>query len=105
VILAFDVTNRETYNHIVDWMKECKESCPKTAVLYLVGNKKDLRSQYVLIIKIRDLGQVRTEEATEFAETHGLKYIETSAKTAENINEVFTYSYLAVCTICKRDNK
>ena len=47
----------------------------------LIGNKKDL---------IEDVGEVvKKKEAKEFAEKHGSIYIETSAKTGENVEDAF----------------
>ena len=45
----------------------------------LIGNKKDLEDQ-------RD---VTYEEASQFAEENGLIFVETSAKTGENVEECF----------------
>ena len=45
----------------------------------LIGNKSDLE----------DKRAVKSEEATQFAETEGLGFIETSAKENINIEEVF----------------
>jgi Ras-related protein Rab-2A len=45
----------------------------------LVGNKTDLATKRV----------VTTEEGAEFARTHGLNFVETSAKTGDNVEEAF----------------
>ncbi|XP_666418.1 Rab2 GTPase [Cryptosporidium hominis TU502] len=46
--------------------------------IILVGNKSDL-----------DRREVTTEEGVEFAEQNGLLFIETSAKTSNNVEEAF----------------
>lgn len=46
--------------------------------IILVGNKSDL-----------DRREVTTEEGVEFAEKNGLLFIETSAKTSNNVEEAF----------------
>lgn len=46
---------------------------------FLVGNKCDLA----------DRRKVSYEQAKEFADQYGLKYMETSAKSAENVSESF----------------
>jgi len=48
-------------------------------VLILVGNKSDLDSKR----------EISKEEAEGFAASHGLLYIETSAKTNENVDMCF----------------
>ena len=77
-ILVFDVTRRETYDNIKIWHGEIMESSP-TITLILVGNKIDLV----------DSRAVSTQEGEEIAKKLGLSYIETSAKTGENIEDAF----------------
>jgi len=77
-ILVFDVTRKETYDNIKNWHEEILNSA-KNINLLLVGNKIDLT----------DSKAVSTEEGTDLADKLGLSYIETSAKTGENINDAF----------------
>lgn len=48
-------------------------------VIVLVGNKVDLA----------DKREVSSEEGEEYATSNGLLFSETSAKTGENVNEMF----------------
>lgn len=77
-ILVYDVTRKETYDKIKDWYDEIKSNTKEISMI-LVGNKIDL---------VEDR-EVSTEEGKELAEELNLSYIETSAKTGENIEDAF----------------
>ncbi len=78
-ILVFDVTDRNSFDNIKNWYQEITESAPPDIFLILVGNKIDLKDERV----------VSSAEGKALAEEIGLSYIESSAKTGENINEAF----------------
>ncbi|MHA2474962.1 MAG: GTP-binding protein [Promethearchaeota archaeon] len=77
-ILVYDVTRRETFDNLESWYKEAKDVTPSISLI-LVGNKIDLVEDRV----------VTKEEGEEMAKNLSLSYIETSAKTGENINDAF----------------
>ncbi len=77
-ILVYDVTRNETLDSLENWFKEIK-SVSQTISMILVGNKIDLENDRV----------VSTEQGEELAKKLNLSYIETSAKTGENINDAF----------------
>ncbi len=77
-ILVYDVTNRQSYENIEKWHDEIKNVSPNISLI-LVGNKIDLK----------DEREVELQEGSNLAEKLGLTYIETSAKTGENINDAF----------------
>ncbi|XP_053166971.1 ras-related protein Rab-39A [Hemicordylus capensis] len=80
-LLVFDITNRSSFEHVCDWLDEAKiHVLPFQIVFILVGHKCDLESQR----------QVTREEAEELASACGMRYIETSAKEATNVEESFT---------------
>ncbi|MEJ2251302.1 MAG: DUF4268 domain-containing protein, partial [Candidatus Lokiarchaeota archaeon] len=78
-ILVFDVTNQKSFENIKIWHKEIKEAAPPDIFLILVGNKIDLVNRRT----------VSPEQGEKLAEELGLSYIETSAKTGENVNDAF----------------
>lgn len=78
-ILVFDLTRRDTFVNINSWYKEIIENSPKGMFLILVGNKCDLVDQRV----------VSTEEGENLAQELGLTYLETSARSGENVNDAF----------------
>ena len=77
-VLVYDVTRKETYENINNWYEEIKKVTP-TISLILVGNKIDLEDQR----------QVSKEQGEALAEKLEVSYIETSAKTGENIEDAF----------------
>eukprot|EP01118_Nematostelium_gracile_P004645 TRINITY_DN154_c0_g2_i1.p1 TRINITY_DN154_c0_g2~~TRINITY_DN154_c0_g2_i1.p1 ORF type:complete len:223 (-),score=58.33 TRINITY_DN154_c0_g2_i1:154-777(-) len=78
-LLVYDITRRETFNHLKGWLAEVREHSNKEMVIMLIGNKTDLEHKRA----------VTYEEGRLFAEDHGLIFMETSAKTAANVDEAF----------------
>ncbi|MFX1376872.1 MAG: GTP-binding protein [Promethearchaeota archaeon] len=77
-ILVYDVTRKDTFDSLEHWFNEIKEVSPKINLI-LVGNKIDLTDQRT----------ISTEDGEKLAKKLKLSYIETSAKTGENINDAF----------------
>ncbi len=90
-ILVYDVTRKKTYEKVKDWFDEIKKNT-KEISLILVGNKIDL---------VEDR-EVSPEEGRELAEELSLSYIETSAKTGENIEDAFR---MLALQLIKKDMK
>eukprot|EP01113_Clastostelium_recurvatum_P037581 TRINITY_DN550_c0_g1_i1.p1 TRINITY_DN550_c0_g1~~TRINITY_DN550_c0_g1_i1.p1 ORF type:complete len:214 (+),score=47.30 TRINITY_DN550_c0_g1_i1:131-772(+) len=78
-LLVYDITRRITYNHLTSWLTDARNLTNPNTVIMLIGNKKDLDGQ-------RD---VTYEEAAQFAKENGLIFVESSAKTGENVEEAF----------------
>ncbi|MFX1449448.1 MAG: Rab family GTPase [Promethearchaeota archaeon] len=77
-IIVFDVTNKTTYNHVMDWYDEAKLYCGEIPTI-LVGNKIDLEGTRVM----------SKDDGLKLAKEIKAEFYETSAKTGENINKVF----------------
>lgn len=78
-MLVFDLTRKETYLSVRDWLTQIKtHAFTESPHIVLVGNKSDFKSSK------RD---VTATEAQEFATKLGLPYIETSAATGANVEE------------------
>lgn len=76
----FDLTNRLSFESIKKWHQEVMETVkPYHMVFVLVGHKSDLDTE-------RKVGQ---KEAEKLASSLGAKYIETSAKTSQNVEAAF----------------
>lgn len=79
-MLVFDITKRQSFDNITSWLGEAKFHIePHQAVYMIIGQKADSDSER----------QVSYREAQQFAQMNGLKYIETSAKTGQNVEEAF----------------
>jgi Ras-related protein Rab-2A len=78
-LLVYDITRRETFNHLTRWLEEARQNANQSMVIMLIGNKSDLDHRR----------QVTKEEGEKFAKDHGLIFLETSAKTAANVEEAF----------------
>ena len=81
-VLVYDISNRETFEHISNWIEDCTAQSPKTVFMILVGNKSDLINNR----------QVSFEEGKEMAKNNNMMFFETSAKTGENVNNIFEES-------------
>ena len=81
VILMFDVTNKESFEHISNWCKEIKEKSKSDIEILIVGNKIDLPNRY----------KSKNEFENNLKEQNLLyEYEEISAKTKENVVEMIT---------------
>ena len=78
VLLVYDVTRRESFAFLSSWLEEARQNGERHTTMLLIGNKCDKE----------DERQVRYEEGQAFAQTHELLFLETSAKTALNVEEV-----------------
>lgn len=78
-LLVYDITRRDTFNHLTRWLEEARQNGNQNMVIMLIGNKSDLESRR----------QVSYAEGEKFAQEHGLIFYETSAKSAANVEEAF----------------
>jgi Ras-related protein Rab-2A len=78
-LLVYDVTRRDTFQHLGRWLEEAKQHAQPSMVILLIGNKNDLEHRRA----------VSTDEGKAFADANGLLFLETSAKTAYNVEQAF----------------
>ena len=81
LILVFDLTDRQSFLDLDNWLVEIEKHASERVVKMLIGNKSDLEGART----------VSYEEATNYAKCNGMKYIETSAKTSKNVTEAFIF--------------
>ena len=77
--MVYDVTSQDSFDHVNDWLKEVNRYAAEGTCKLLVGNKSDRTTDRV----------VTTEQAKEFADDIGVPFLETSAKSAANVEEAF----------------
>ena len=76
----FDITNLSSFENISMWIGESENFLKDDIPKFLIGNKSDLE----------DKRAVLKERAVRFAERLKMNYLEVSAKTAANINNMFS---------------
>ncbi len=81
-ILVYDISNRDSFEHISSWIEDCLAQSPKTVFMVLVGNKSDLNEKR----------KVTFEEGEQMARNHNLLFFESSAKTGDNVDRIFEES-------------
>ncbi|KAG1937866.1 ras-related protein Rab-18-B [Pimephales promelas] len=79
VILVYDVTRRDTFTRLENWLNELETYCTRNdLVKMLVGNKID-----------KDNREVDRNEGLKFARKHSMLFIEASAKTRDGVQCAF----------------
>eukprot|EP01098_Paradermamoeba_levis_P003678 TRINITY_DN1648_c0_g1_i1.p1 TRINITY_DN1648_c0_g1~~TRINITY_DN1648_c0_g1_i1.p1 ORF type:complete len:192 (-),score=34.70 TRINITY_DN1648_c0_g1_i1:185-760(-) len=79
IIVVYDITDEGSFDNVNKWVREIDISAGSDIPKLLVGNKADLEQKR----------QVPTEKGQELANNLGVPFVETSAKEATNVEEVF----------------
>jgi Ras-related protein Rab-1A len=78
-MLCFDLTDKLSFENLNTWISEVKNLAPPDTSFVLIGTKADLPAKRV----------ISHQQAADFANHFGMKYCETSSKTATNITDCF----------------
>ncbi|XP_033626891.1 ras-related protein Rab-22A-like [Asterias rubens] len=78
-VIVYDITSQISFVKVRDWIRELQQHGPENIVIAIAGNKFDMA----------DLREVETRTAMDYAQDIGAVFTETSAKTAENIKDLF----------------
>ncbi|KAK0528979.1 hypothetical protein OC835_004470 [Tilletia horrida] len=117
-LLVFSLVHRPSFLHVQEWLNDVREHAEESVSIVLVGNMADLAEQPLAAEeaeetqengsgngevpaaasgsrsaasqKQKKTRQVTREEAEAFAKKEGLIYVETSAKTGQNVEEAFS---------------
>ena len=81
-LICYDITSRDSFEHLKGWLEECSSNSNPEMMLVLVGNKLDLEGNR----------QVETAEGAAFALENNMLFMETSAKTSVSVKELFVES-------------
>ncbi|MFX0005688.1 MAG: Rab family GTPase [Promethearchaeota archaeon] len=82
VIFIFDLTNRKSFESILNWYKDVERNIihiQDEILGFILGNKEDLSDQRAISF----------EESSLMAQRLNLEYVETSALTGKNVEESF----------------
>ena len=79
ILLIYDVSDKDSFKNLSNWLIEIEKNASKNVLKILIGNKSDLEDKRVITYN----------QGKEFADTYGLKFIETSAKKNVNVTEAF----------------
>lgn len=83
-VVVYDVTQASSLDKAKAWVKELQRQANENIVIALAGNKLDLATPP------NSRRAIETSEAEAYAKEAGLLFFETSAKTAENVQELFS---------------
>ena len=79
ILLVYDITNRDSFNHLPDWLKDLTNINVDEVIFAIVANKIDLNSKR----------EVTPEEGQKFADEHNFVFQEISAKTGTGFSDLF----------------
>ncbi|MFX0020829.1 MAG: Rab family GTPase [Candidatus Hermodarchaeota archaeon] len=82
VIFIFDLTNRKSFESIPNWYKDVERNIihiEDEIIGFILGNKEDLSDQRT----------INFDESSLMAQKLNLEYVETSALTGKNVEEIF----------------
>lgn len=78
-IVVYDITKKDSFNGAKSWVKELQRRGDPNVVIALAGNKSDMENKR----------KVQTEEAQLYAKENDIIHLETSAKNATNVKNLF----------------
>jgi len=78
-MVVFSLADRASFDKLPQWLSDAKTQARSDITILIVGNKADLD----------DERQVSMIEASKLAQSEGCSYMETSARTGENVESAF----------------
>jgi small GTP-binding protein len=102
-LLVFDISRRNTFASVTAWLHDLRQIAEDDIVVVLVGNKSDLASSSTVSgdSSAPNKRQVTREEAEEWCrENKVMQYVETSAKSGENVERAFLEVAERIYQVC-----
>jgi len=78
ILIVYDITHRESFSSITGWLEEALKYVDDGVPFVIIGNKSDRTDR-----------QVSYNELEQFGKKYNILYAECSARTGENIDNVF----------------
>jgi Ras-related protein Rab-2A len=88
IVLCYDITCRETFDHLERWLSEIKDICDKDSKIILIGTKGDLPARRAVTAK----------EGKQFAWNHDMLFYEVSSKDNTMVREMFNLLFTEIHT-------
>jgi len=80
-IVVFDLSRAQTFPKMKEWLSDARQAVETEFPVVIIGNKSDLIPEIGIVID--------RNEVQQFADKKKTIYIETSAKTGENVEKAF----------------
>ena len=78
VLVIYDISDESSFNNVNRWVQDLERFANENINIMIIGNKMDDMRR-----------QVETEHGKKHAELKNIPFMETSAKTSENVDEAF----------------
>lgn len=107
----YDISRRETFDHVAQWLSEAKKNSNPHMVIILVGNKADLEHKRVVrlasssqccravspsLFHLSSTRMFSFAEGERFAKANDLLFLEASAKTGDYVEETMVTAAINV---------
>jgi Ras-related protein Rab-11A len=92
-LVVYDITSKKTFDSVEKWVNDLKTNGEPKMVIMVIGNKADKEEERV-ITKVD--GEAKSQR-------NNVAFLETSALTAENIEQAFEEVIQKLCTTYKSD--
>jgi Ras-related protein Rab-1A len=79
IVMVYDVSNRDSFRHVNDWLIEVNRYSAEDCCKLLIGNKCDLQHNRT----------ISKEEGEDFANELNVEFVETSAMSGDGVEKAF----------------